>query len=106
MNNLAATFLREDLTPHRRQFRCNALADDQTFDLKEEWGKLYSTPRDKFGSMDLYWTIFDSTQKDEPTQASLAGDISEIYSDMKHDLELAGQGVLNADLLWTLRRIF
>ena len=73
---------------------------------KAEWGTLYVVLREKFGPLDSYWTVFDSTQQGEAIQASLAGDISEIYFDMKHELELAGHGVLNADVLWTLRASF
>jgi hypothetical protein len=49
----------------------------------EKFVELRETLQGKFGSLDVYWGIVDSTEKSEPAQASLAGDISEIYFDLK-----------------------
>lgn len=60
----------------------------------------------KLDKFNLYWEVFDSTAQEAPVQSSLGGDISEIYFDMKHDLELAGRNASRADVLWELRESF
>jgi hypothetical protein len=56
--------------------------------------------REKIGLLDIYWTVFDSTAKQEPVQGSLAGDISEIYFDLKQSLHLEKIGIPQSDLLF------
>jgi len=72
----------------------------------EAWAKLYNSLREKIGSLDGYWRTFDSTDEDSPVQGSLAGDISEIYFDLKEDLQLEETGIPQADFLWELRCSF
>ena len=61
---------------------------------------------EKIGPMDAYWQVFDSTENTDPVQESLAGDISEIYFDLKQDLHLEEKAISKADLLWELRESF
>src|SRR5258708_18639878 len=52
----------------------------------EDCVKLSSKLRQIFGSIDVYWEVFDPTQKDDPVSCSLAIDIAEIYLDLKNAL--------------------
>ena len=61
---------------------------------------------ERIGSLDAYWEVFDSTEKQEPVQGSLAGDISEIYFDLKRSLELEETGIRKSDLLFDWRLDF
>ena len=79
---------------------------DETPFATEQWAGLFHSIKEKIGPLDAYWTIFDSTEKDDPGQGSLAGDISEIYYDLKQDLRLEEKGIPRADLLWELRESF
>ena len=54
----------------------------------------------------MYWGVFESGEKEEPVQGSLACDISEIYSDIKEALELASRDVAGSDVLWDIRESF
>jgi len=72
----------------------------------EEWARLFHSLKEKIGPLDAYWGIFDSTEKSDPVQGSLAGDISEIYFDLKQDLQLEEEGITAGDLLWELRESF
>lgn len=67
---------------------------------------LYQLLREKLGKSDDYWTVFDSTTSAEPIMASLAGDISEIYVDLKKSLYLADRNVHVEDTLWEMRFSF
>ena len=71
-----------------------------------EWSQVFNALKEKIGSLDTYWTVFDSTQGGVPVQGSLAGDISEIYIDLKHDLQLEEKGLSRSDFLWQLRFSF
>jgi hypothetical protein len=62
--------------------------------------------RKKFGKSDRYWSVFDATEKAPPVDGSLAGDISEIYMDLKESLREIDQHPLDADILWGLRFSF
>jgi Domain of unknown function (DUF5063) len=74
---------------------------------REKWAKLTDSLRQKLGPLDAYWEIFDSTENGSSVQGSLASDISEIYSDLTHDLDLVDvRGISQADLLWDLRFSF
>jgi hypothetical protein len=55
---------------------------------KEEWSQLFHSLKERLGPLDGYWEIFDSTEKGEPIQASLAEDISEIYHDLKSSYQI------------------
>jgi len=66
----------------------------------DAWNELRRSLTERIGSLDAYWRVFDSTEKQEPVQAcrgalqgSLAGDISEIYLDLKRSLELEETGI-------------
>jgi hypothetical protein len=48
----------------------------------------------------------DSTVEEAPAQGSLAGDISEIYYDLRQNLQLEEREIPRADLLWELRESF
>ena len=69
---------------------------------KEEWSKQYEFLREKIGEFDSYWAVFDMTEKEEPVQGSLAGDISEIYSDLGEHLQFRKTNVASADLLFDI----
>jgi hypothetical protein len=69
----------------------------------DEWNELHRLLKEKIGPLDAYWEIFDSTAKKEPVQGSLAGDISEIYFDLKRSLELEESDVPKSDLQFDLR---
>jgi hypothetical protein len=79
---------------------------DETPFAKEESAALFHALREKIGSVDAYWVVFDSTEKASPVQGSLAGDISEIYSDLKQDLQREEKRISQADFLWELRFSF
>jgi hypothetical protein len=72
----------------------------------QEWATLYSSLREKIGSYDGYWMVFDSTAKADPVQGSLSGDISEIYSDLKDALLILQADAPDPDSLWELRFSF
>jgi hypothetical protein len=57
--------------------------------------ELHRSLREKIGSIDTYWEVFDATKKQEPVQGSLAQDISEIYSDLKQSLWHEDTGTQN-----------
>ena len=59
----------------------------------DAWNELRRSLTERIGSLDAYWRVFDSTAKKEPVQGSLAGDISEIYFDLKRSLELEETGI-------------
>ena len=79
---------------------------DETPFPTEQWAGLFQSIKEKIGPLDAYWVIFDSTEKDAPAQGSLAGDISEIYYDLRQDLQLEEKGTPHADLMWELRESF
>jgi hypothetical protein len=79
---------------------------DETPFATERSAELCNSLRGKIGPLDAYWTIFDSTENGAPVQGTLAGDISEIYFDLKHDLHLEEKGISQADFLWELRFSF
>jgi hypothetical protein len=62
--------------------------------------------REKIGELDVYWGVFDSTAKEEPVQATLSADISEIYYDLKQDLQLKTKRIAHADLIWEIHSSF
>ena len=79
---------------------------DETPFAADQWAGLCNSLRHKIGPIDAYWEVFDSTGSETLVQATLAGDISEIYFDLKRDLQLEERGVSRADFLWELRSSF
>ena len=71
-----------------------------------KWDTLRRSLQEKIGALDTYWQVFDSTSKEEPVQSSLAGDISEIYFDLKHGLELEQTDAARSDVLFDWRLDF
>jgi hypothetical protein len=69
----------------------------------EEWAKLSGKLRQIFGPHDIYWEVFDPTQKEDPVSCSLAIDIAEIYLDLKDALRLQQSGAALDDLYWQWR---
>ena len=72
----------------------------------EKGAGLFRSLKEKIGPLDTYWGVFDSTENGDPAQGTLAGDISEIYYDLKENLQLEEKGVTSGDLLWELRESF
>jgi len=72
----------------------------------EGWDTLRRSLQEKIGSLDAYWQVFDSTSKEEQVQGSLAGDISEIYFDLKRSLELEQTDTAQSDVLFDWRLDF
>jgi hypothetical protein len=69
----------------------------------EEWARLSSKLRQIFGILGGYWEVFDPTQKEEPVSCSLAGDIAEIYLDLKDALKLLRSGTSINNIHWEWR---
>ena len=67
---------------------------------------IFSMIREKLGSADGYWEVFDSTQKDEPVMASLADDIGDTYHDLKKGLRLAERGASPSEVIHEWRSLF
>jgi hypothetical protein len=80
-------------------------ADGSVFP-EAEWSRLYLSLKETIGGSDAYWTVFDSTEKSEPVQGSLAQDLLEIYRDLKDGLQLEQENISRADLLYELRESF
>jgi hypothetical protein len=79
---------------------------DETKFQADKWDELRRSLQEKIGSLDTYWQTFDSTEKKEPVQGSLALDISEIYFDLKQSLELEETGAPKSDVLFDWRLDF
>lgn len=75
--------------------------DDTPFPM-EQWRAQYDSLREKIGDRDTYWVVFDSTEKEEPIQGTLSNDISDIYFDLKGDLQRKDKGIVQADLIWEI----
>ncbi len=73
---------------------------------KEQSAALMNSLKEKFGPLDAYWRVFDSTERDSPVLCGLSLDISEIYFDLKEDLHLEETGISQSDLLWDWRFSF
>lgn len=104
------------LSHNMAELYCNALAlpavEPQTTNSEgsafqsDKWDELRHSLKEKIGSLDTYWTVFDSTERQEPVQGSLAGDISEIYFDLKKSLHLEEIGIPTPDVLFDWRLDF
>ena len=70
----------------------------------EAWTALYNSLGEKLGPLNLYWTVFDSTVHEESIVGTLADDISDIYFDLKKELQLVQRsGATDADAVWHVR---
>jgi hypothetical protein len=88
----------------------DTVGDDEESLAPEEWARLSlelaNLLREKIGPLDTYWSVFDSTENESPGQGTIAGDVSEIYFDLKNDMRLGQKGISQADFLWELRSSF
>jgi hypothetical protein len=55
------------------------------------------------GDNDTYWEVFDPTQEEKPTAASLAADLSEIRFDLQQDLVALERGEPVEAVVWEWR---
>jgi|SRR5271169_5589614 len=69
----------------------------------EEWAKLSGKLRQILGPLDLYWEVFDPTQKADAVSCSLAIDIAEIYLDLKDALRIQKSEAALNDVYWQWR---
>jgi hypothetical protein len=70
----------------------------------DEWNKLYESLKEQLGDADLYWEVFDPTERDEAIEGSLADDVADIYRDLKEGVTLAEKGAASPDqLIWDWR---
>jgi Domain of unknown function (DUF5063) len=81
-------------------------AVDETPFATAQWAELFQSIKEKIGPLDAYWAVFDSAEEEAPVQGSLAGDISEIYYDLRQNFQLEEKQISRADLLWELRESF
>lgn len=61
---------------------------------------LYRSLREKFGTVDVYWNVWDSTKREAAFEGVLADDIADIYVDLKRDLWLAEAGLPLNEVVW------
>ena len=59
-------------------------------DLDERF-ELYSRLRKRLGERDSYWLEFDAAPEEMHMSGSLADDLTDIYFDLQHGLELMGE---------------
>ena len=59
-------------------------------DLDERF-ELYSRLRKRLGERDSYWLEFDASPEEMHMSGSLADDLTDIYFDLQHGLELMGE---------------
>jgi hypothetical protein len=59
-------------------------------DLDERF-ELYSRLRKRLGERDSYWLEFDAAPEEMHMSGSLADDLTDIYFDLQHGLELLGE---------------
>jgi hypothetical protein len=72
----------------------------------EEWESLYERLRDRLGSVDLYWEIFDVGNQHSLVQASLADDLVDVYRDVRRGLKASRSGAPPDDVLFEWRSGF
>jgi hypothetical protein len=69
-------------------------------DLDERF-ELYSRLRKRLGERDSYWLEFDALPEEMHMSGSLADDLTDIYFDLQHGLELMGEAWPHrATLVW------
>ena len=70
---------------------------NERFVTEEQWEKIFTALRDKFGKEDEYWIIDPQyINETEPLKASLSENIADIYQDMKDFLLLLQKNTLAA----------
>jgi hypothetical protein len=77
-------------------------------DVAESGGatSIYASVRDKLGSLDDYWKVYDSSEKEDPSHGSLADDISDIHLDLTKGLRLAEHNASPSEVIWLWRDLF
>jgi hypothetical protein len=70
---------------------------------REELDPICRALQEKLGKSDVYWSIFDSTEKSEPYEALISMDLIEIYQDIRESLLMLEKNRPTADVLWSLR---
>ncbi len=69
----------------------------------DKWNRLAEILRERFGSLDEYWEVFDPTQREDPVQCFLSNDIAEIYLDLQDALKLLTSGAALEDIYFDWR---
>jgi len=70
---------------------------NERFVTEEQWEKVFTVLRDKFGKDDEYWIIDPQyINETEPLKASLSENIADIYQDMKDFILLMQKNTLAA----------
>jgi Domain of unknown function (DUF5063) len=70
---------------------------NERFVTEEQWEKVFTGLRDKFGSDDEYWIIDPQyINETEPLKASISENIADIYQDMKDFILLLQKNTLAA----------
>lgn len=62
--------------------------------------------REQLGNLDVYWEVFDPTQKEEAISSSLSQDIAEIYLDLHDALKIQTSGASLDDIYFDWRFAF
>lgn len=83
---------------------------NEKFVSEQDWEKVHSTLREKFGSADDYLEVFDEKMKDSegPVTSSISENLTDIYQDIKDFLLLYQTGtqeVMN-DAVWECKLNF
>ncbi len=74
--------------------------------FKEQSLSIESMLRAKLGRLNVYWEVFDPTQKEEAVSCSLSIDLAEIYFDLKEALQLLESDAPRADVYFDWRFSF
>ncbi len=70
---------------------------NERFVTEEQWERVFTELRDKFGNDDEYWIIDPQyINETEPLKASLSENIADIYQDMKDFILLLQKNTLDA----------
>jgi len=70
---------------------------------RERFASIELMLRERLGKLNVYWEVFDPTQKEEPVSGSMSMDIAEIYFDLKEALQLLESGVAREDVYFDWR---
>jgi hypothetical protein len=74
---------------------------------QSESSERYALLKEKLGDNEIYWTVFDPTQKEESIGASLADDLASVYLNLKEGLLLRGVvGATAKNVIWEWRFLF
>ncbi len=91
---LPLLYLKGTLLPHISPSHPEA---NERFVTEEQWERVFTELRDKFGKDDEYWIIDPQyINETEPLKASLSENIADIYQDMKDFLMLLQKNTLAA----------